>query len=1488
MARIIGEAGIQIEPETASFASELRGDISRDLAAATAGQDRTVRVRVTTDADVAERQIRNAIAKVQQVTNAVFDKTRARAQQLYTYIEQQVIIKTANKIREWTQKSIARVKLMMTPFFEYMRQKVALVQQGWQKFRDIAANGADAVAQKWRQGMAVVSAQMSRVRAAGYRVFSGIADAAEPHIARIGRAITALRKPFDVVRAYGIGAFRVLGDSAGRYIGRPIGRAFQSAAGVAGTYLRQIRDDATSAFNTATARAGAFGRATAAVFAAAGRGSDEFSREVRRAGLTVVQTEQGMQAAAEELTKAHQGLNDVQAASTKMEKGLEIAEQRLQAAWKASELAITQRARAEDDLRTVQAEYAAQAQKVDDIERKLAADRDSGTVSASKLQFQEQSLNAERDKGWEVADRLEKAQDKLSKAQEREHDTTANLLEVEQRGIEVRNKADDAADRLTEAHGRLTKATEDSTRATQLHEAAERRHLGVLGRVSAQLRKTATSSRVGSVAMRGLAGAAGLMGAGMRVVSSIGEKLTGVMGSVGDAVSEVGTKAIGLLKNIPALVQQFAYWAVIGGAVTYALGAVAAAVSALPALLLGAGAALGVVILGMDGIKKAYNNGLKPALDALKKQISDVFEQKLTPAFRKLSTDLLPQLTDKLKTLATSVANVAVHLVDLVTKGENVAKINKLIDTMAQIIASQVDPALQKLVQSFIDLGTNAQILNTIGGMFTDLIGKTANWLAEMNRTGEATRAVGALRDVLGRVEDLFFRVATAAARFFSDATPGVSKLVDSAGRLVDVIGRMGGAFGKAAGAAADLINSIPQSTLDAIGDSITRLGDALERAGKNKDLQDLLGRLADLLPKAIDGLTQLTDAVTTLSSVLGPVIGFIDDATSAIGGLSGILNDIANPIGGAIHGLSELGKFFGIVSDDATTGGQGVHDGFIPPVQALPGDAAAAVAPLPGALNDPLAQAKKAAELAGKGVHDGVTTPLAPLPGQVGQVFSDVNAQGDKLHPLPGTALNVGQGVSDGLINPINPLPGQAGAVFDGVNAAGDKMNPLPVSVGADAHATGQAVVDGLQPMPPAADAAFSGVATAAQTNLDAARTTAESSSQAISTAVVTGVNAAADAAQAGMGRVSAAVRTGMDQAAAAAEGGGGRLRTAVSDACNQAADAAQAGMGRVSEAVRTGMDQAAKAAEDGGKRIADGLKSSIDAAVASIEAGMTRVSTAVEQGIQRAVQSATQGGQQIRQVLTQTFQQVVQITEQSWQRIVQAFEQGGQRAVNSARNTGQQVVQTFQSQAGPMYSAGYTLIQRLTDGMIAAGAQATAAAARIAASIKAQFPSSPAKEGPLSGAGDPLRSGGTIVARLAAGIAANAAVVTAALQPILQSVSSRVAGFTPTATVSVAGRPELPSGVPDVRRIVGDAIRGATTTQTSSSGVGGGDAVAALQQIAGILTAMRGDIVSGGYGPDMLARLDDLITAVTGRSGTAASRAAGARDLSELGAFP
>lgn len=88
-------------------------------------------------------------------------------------------------------------------------------------------------------------------------------------------------------------------------------------------------------------------------------------------------------------------------------------------------------------------------------------------------------------------------------------------------------------------------------------------------------------------------------------------------------------------------------------------------------------------------------------------------------------------------------------------------------------------------------------------------------------------------------------------------------------------------------------------------------------------------------------------------------------------------------------------------------------------------------------------------------------------------------------------------------------------------------------------------------------------------------------------------------------------------------------------------------------------------------------------------------------------------------------------------------------------------------------MFDAGSNLLTRLAEGILSNVGSVTGVVGDVASAIRGFFPSSPAKEGPLSGAGDPLRAGARIGERLAAGMSASEADVVRAAEGIARAAA-------------------------------------------------------------------------------------------------------------------
>lgn len=126
------------------------------------------------------------------------------------------------------------------------------------------------------------------------------------------------------------------------------------------------------------------------------------------------------------------------------------------------------------------------------------------------------------------------------------------------------------------------------------------------------------------------------------------------------------------------------------------------------------------------------------------------------------------------------------------------------------------------------------------------------------------------------------------------------------------------------------------------------------------------------------------------------------------------------------------------------------------------------------------------------------------------------------------------------------------------------------------------------------------------------------------------------------------------------------------------------------------------------------------------------------------------------------------------------QSFLDGVNSVIGFFRNLPGQIGAAIGNLAGLLFGAGQNVIQGLIDGIRSMIGRVGSAMGSIAATIRSFLPFSPAKEGPLSGAGNPEASGRKIVDMLSSGIDSQVALPARAMSNVL-------APLTPTSAQSV-----------------------------------------------------------------------------------------------------
>lgn len=971
--------------------------------------------------------------------------------------------------------------------------------------------------------------------------------------------------------------------------------------------------------------------------------------------------------AEEALAKARQGAEQATAR-------LAAAEERLAAAREKQRQANATVQKAEEALARSRELDGIQAERVAAAEQRLEQVRNKEGATAKEIRQAEDELVRARADAERGAQTTSAAEDRLSAARGRASTANATLIDAENRVSQARNKVVESSNKVEESERRVAKAHEDSARSAD-RSAESHRRLG---------------DRLKDAGDRGgiLGGIFTGLGAVMNGFSAVTSLASGAADTLEGSLGDVTGAAKGFITSVIQMGGQMTLWLTIAEAVTFAIGAIGAAILGLPALIGAAAASFVVFKLGMQGIKNAYNAELKPALDQLKQQISTVFENGLKPQFRDLAQILIPAVTGGLKQLAGAFVEVSGRIVTVVTQSEGLNNIKGIIDKTTTAVRN-LGPPLADLTAAFLRLANTGTILQNMVGIIQDLVTNVTNWLNVMQQTGAAEAAVQALRGALDATEKALLNVLTAAVNFFTQAAPGFDHLVTSVGNVVSsLVGDLGPAFGQVMDAAGRMLDRVPPAVWDGLKQSIRGVSQALSNFANS-------GAFSQIVQGVSDCINAFAGFVNVVSGIAA-VTGAISDLRNGIGETNPIVRSLADRINDVIPGSAALDRAMGQNVDSLghiippAQQAAGAFQGVGTAAQAVPGQVQPPMDQTANAVEQSMQRAQAAAQAGGQGVHDGVTTPLPPMV-QTAQVSFDT------LPPV----------VRDAMV-------GAAAAA----------------QTGSDLVRT-------------AVEQGFNAAAQAATTSMNGIQTAVVGAMQNVSSVVQTNMTIVQNAVQ----RAAQAIQTSFQQMAQAAQQGSQQVQ----QACQQAAQAAQ----QMQQQVQTAMT---------------GMQTAVTQAFQKIQQvvtqTMTQVKTTIQQDLQQIVQNFQQAGQQL-----------TQITQQTWDQINQIIQAGGQKAVAQCKQIAQQILQVFKDLAPQLEAAGRTMMERLAAGITAGGASAVAAARNVAAQIKAQFPASPAKEGPLSGRGDPLRAGGVIMQRLAQGIFSNGHVVRSALRPILIDFASVLA---------------------------------------------------------------------------------------------------------------
>lgn len=529
--------------------------------------------------------------------------------------------------------------------------------------------------------------------------------------------------------------------------------------------------------------------------------------------------------------------------------------------------------KAELDLITAEDALTASHRGVLETEARLEDLRRSGTATTREITVAERDLIRARAQEAVVSDKV----------------TTANL-------------------RLASAHGQITKATtaEEVQRKSWI-----RNMLGsssvidsVVGKLDIFRRKTRDTgdetTRTGSKLRRAGDDASGLG----KVLDG---SLKGILGAVTGQMSglgQIGSGVFGTLTSKAVL---------LPAAIAPLLGVIGGLIIALPALAAVGGVALGAILLGLDGIKRAFKP-LADDLTNLKTKVSASFESALAPAVAKMPA-LFGAATTGLQAMATALGGMVTRLTTMLTTSQNLAKIRDLFIQTAFFIKA-MGPGIQQFTQGFLNLASAvAPQLEKLGASIGGLLGSIGGAFDRLNQLGLVKPAIeglirvfDALGQLLGPVLEIFGRLAatlqgplatviSAIATGLQAAMPGIQAFADGIGKALislapalqailplvgQVAGLIGGVLGVAiatlappltkliVGLTTGLAPILPRiaAAFDALSAALAPVLDQLSTA-----LIQAFDAIIPLIPQLLDAIVQLIPAFLQIATAIIPLI---------------------------------------------------------------------------------------------------------------------------------------------------------------------------------------------------------------------------------------------------------------------------------------------------------------------------------------------------------------------------------------------------------------------------------------------------------------------------------------------------------------------------------------------------------------------------------------------------------------------------------------
>lgn len=334
----------------------------------------------------------------------------------------------------------------------------------------------------------------------------------------------------------------------------------------------------------------------------------------------------------------------------------------------------------------------------------------------------------------------------------------------------------------------------------------------------------------------------------------------------------------------------------------------------LPALFVGAGISIGVLIAAFKDMKKVLAD-LGPGFKRLQDTISARFWRQAEQPIRHLVNTLMPQLSKSLAGVAQSWGKLFGNLAREIERNVTPAELSKMMGNLSRAI-DIASNAMKPLVRAFNTLGSfGSQYLPRLGQFIVDLSTKFDNFIQRAAKDGSLERwaetGIQAFKDLgkvlfeTGRVFGALARAATTAGGAgFAELASGLKKLADlmntsnfqttfatifagahkAMDGLIDGLGELG----------TGLVSFAPTlaTVFSEVGLILEGVGRALGRLFANPALQAGIQNFFSGFKSFIDQLAPAMDPLGRIIGVLATAMGSL--AAQAAPLITGVLNLLA------------------------------------------------------------------------------------------------------------------------------------------------------------------------------------------------------------------------------------------------------------------------------------------------------------------------------------------------------------------------------------------------------------------------------------------------------------------------------------------------------------------------------------------------------------------------------------------------------------------